>query len=428
MLEGAWLNPAWCVSSSARLCSHSLQQSCRERRYSLETAEGMQEAAGCHWGAAENWEQHPSWEWTRANLGVLFLLWAPLILGASERVLWEGVQGHRSSWELRTGAIQDAPQHWHGCTGVCSPAHSRRSALGTVCPGQLMAPCSVEIILPFIFQPPALCNNQILGVVLKSQYFSVKGFMMTFKVRQPSLFSLKAALIQLVSKPSWNLQQLVVKKIKTITAIVKKLERLFLFISHYFYGCPRLPVSPQQGCSHRFFFFFFPKLPSCEELGEGSKSSTSYHSSLPNDFSKRLMTRASSRALEHAECTVLPGTLLAGASCCCARQIPGRAGESRVPARPPAHSCSAWAQWRFTEVWAVCTVWPPCWDMFNVQRCSEQSWLHKVLRRPGHLLALPADVQTCIQTALSSLAWARGRLSSTSLKQDLLSQATPWNV
>lgn len=252
------------------------------------------------------------------------------------------VTGHPGSYTLELSKMLHSTDT---AARVCAPqlTAGRQPWALSVCPGQLMAPCSVEIILPFVFQPPALCNNQMLGVVLKSQYFSVKGFMMTFKVRQPSLFSLKAALIQLVSKPSWNLQQLVVKKIKTITAIVKKLERLFLFISHYFYGCPRLPVSPHQGCSHRFFFFF-PKLPSCEELGEGSKSSTSYHSSLPNDFSKRLMTRASSRALEHAECTVLPGTLLAGASCCCARRIPGRAGESHVPARPPAHSCSAWAQ------------------------------------------------------------------------------------
>lgn len=67
------------------------------------------------------------------------------------------------------------------------------------------------------------------------------------------------------------------------------------------------------------------------------------------------MTRASSRGLEHAECAVLPATLLAGASCCCARRVPGRAAGSHVPARPPAHSCSAWTLWRFAEVQAVCT-------------------------------------------------------------------------
>lgn len=62
-----------------------------------------------------------------------------------------------------------APATW-----VCAPqltAGHQPWAL-SVCPGQLMAPCSVEIILPFYFSahfyPPALCNNQMLGLVLKS--------------------------------------------------------------------------------------------------------------------------------------------------------------------------------------------------------------------------------------------------------------------
>lgn len=94
---------------------------------------------------------------------------------------------------------------------------------------------------------------------------------------------------------------------------------------------------------------------------------------------KLITQTSSSRALEHAEFTVWPSTLLASASCCCAKKVSGRAGGSHIAIRQPTCRCTGWTPWLFTETWAICSIWPLCWGMFNDHRCSKQSWLYKVL-------------------------------------------------
>lgn len=147
MLEAAWLDPAWCVSTGPCLPSHSLQQSSRGRRRDALGAAGKEDAASCHWETAENVAAALELGEDKGKVGgAAFALSYPPALGSPEGSCGKEccARGHRASWELDSGAIQDVLQNWHRCVGVwpCVPqltADHQPWAL-SVCPGQLLAP------------------------------------------------------------------------------------------------------------------------------------------------------------------------------------------------------------------------------------------------------------------------------------------------
>lgn len=121
----------------------------------------------------------------------------------------------------------------HGCLPLCAPASSR-SALGIIyvswpAVGSILEP-TVEIILLLYFSvhfyPRALCNNQILGLVLKTLVFFYESLDDDFW-RQASISVFSGGHLHNfdTAHQQTNLE---------FTMLI--LERFFLIFSQYFYG------------------------------------------------------------------------------------------------------------------------------------------------------------------------------------------------